>query len=987
MEDDEVSPERPVESAAQPARIVMRIIERFTPAILHRQPPCYNGDISASPPTDVLVVRPRVLRQIIDNHRNPRGWAVPHGDSYRLSHSELERIIAEEGLLLDAWGLPDPVLLIAEDGCEIRHTRHVQAHALLDSGLQDLLAVAAFCQSVGPLALEEARAVLVDDQRLFAPEDNSEVARELAATWVEWSAEERRHFFPSLDPSVMQAALGALSETDLPRAPGPDAPIPRPTAPVARAASDPERLQRRAEDARLAGNHVRAIAARARARRRELAETDEQLETDLHSLTERLETALAGPVSGEEWRRVLRPLAYAPGEGRWSPAIRLLYDLQKICAIVERPAVRLDVARWLVSRGEASLRRPLTRQVRVRVHRYLRKALDRAGVLDPSVAEPLCDALDRARIVVSSELRTRLAPRIRDCLRTGGIQPRSIVEQVAEARVADGLIDRILERDYIAFQDLRDAISQDDLKLSDISGPVELLRGDALLSADRALARELDGIYRRSPGYMRGLQRASAVAFGNAAGRAFTRYAALPFLLAFVILEALQYIVRPLAGLAGMTAPPLVTAPSVIGLSLLVALHVNSERVRANSWRAAKALYRSLRGLLIDGPRWLADRPAMKAFLQGYAAVLLRRFVVRPLLLAVPILLVSRLLGLSARTAWLVFGASALTVSLALTTPPGKRGEARLIEAGSTLWTRIRYGLFMGLINWLLRTSRRVQAAIERVAYTVDEYLRFREGDPRLALVSKLILGSAWAVLTWAFQLVIDLFVEPQINPIKHFPIVTVSHKVLLSQTTVFTAIMGTGPAAIFLTVAPGFVGFLAWELTANWRLYDSGRPARVPLARIGSHGETGPGLLVPGFHSGTIPTQYRRLRNQARGSLRQGPKEREALHHAEQALTRFFDRHFCALAAMVAPDLADLRVTAVHCGVTHLVIELNATALTRPIEVTIRQRHDALTSEVSWPHEPTAAVRRALKGALQRAGADADALVWRDWKDSWPQA
>src|SRR5207248_3731836 len=47
--------------------------------------------------------------------------------------------------------------------------------------------------------------------------------------------------------------------------------------------------------------------------------------------------------------------------------------------------------------------------------------------------------------------------------------------------------------------------------------------------------------------YLRGLQRLSAVAFGTRPGRFLTRYLALPFGGAFVVLEGLQHVVNPIS--------------------------------------------------------------------------------------------------------------------------------------------------------------------------------------------------------------------------------------------------------------------------------------------------------------------------------------------------------------------------------------------------------------------------------------------------------
>jgi hypothetical protein len=98
------------------------------------------------------------------------------------------------------------------------------------------------------------------------------------------------------------------------------------------------------------------------------------------------------------------------------------------------------------------------------------------------------------------------------------------------------LLDLIVARGFLRIGDLRDAISRNALKLSDLSGPREFRVGDPLLLADAALARRLDGVYHRGEVYLRLLQRASSLAFGTKLGRWLSRFVALPFGGAFIVL-------------------------------------------------------------------------------------------------------------------------------------------------------------------------------------------------------------------------------------------------------------------------------------------------------------------------------------------------------------------------------------------------------------------------------------------------------------------
>ena len=142
---------------------------------------------------------------------------------------------------------------------------------------------------------------------------------------------------------------------------------------------------------------------------------------------------------------------------------------------------------------------------------------------------------------------------------------------------------------------------------------------------------------------------------------------------------------------------------------------------------------------------------------------------------------------------------------------------------------------------------------------------------------AKALLGLFWAVVAYVVRFFVNLLIEPQVNPIKHFPVVTVSHKIISPGCSRCCAVaMGppmqlgqSGPIGLpgDGLLLPGVVGFLVWELKENWRLYAANR-----LANCNSHrrppGETIDRLLRPGFHSGTVPKLFARLRRAERKRL-----------------------------------------------------------------------------------------------------------------------
>src|SRR6185437_3174853 len=83
----------------------------------------------------------------------------------------------------------------------------------------------------------------------------------------------------------------------------------------------------------------------------------------------------------------------------------------------------------------------------------------------------------------------------------------------------------------------------------------------------------------------------------------------------------------------------------------------------------------------------------------------------------------------------------------------------------------------------------------------------------------------------------------------------------------------------------PGIFGFLAWELKENWRLYRANQSPTLDPVMVGSHGEQVVHLIRPGFHAGTLPKLYARIRRARGPAVRRGE---EGLHHVETAVRRF---------------------------------------------------------------------------------------------------
>jgi len=190
-------------------------------------------------------------------------------------------------------------------------------------------------------------------------------------------------------------------------------------------------------------------------------------------------------------------------------------------------------------------------------------------------------------------------------------------------------------------------------------------------------------------------------------------------------------------------------------------------------------------------------------------------------------------------------------------------------------------------------------------------------------------LALVWSLIAYLIRFCVTLLIEPQINPIKHFPVVTVSHKIILPMQPILAGHLATAMGSAYantlagaiVTGCPGIFGFLVWELKENWRLFAANRSPTLRPSIVGSHGETVIRLLRPGFHSGALPKAYAKLRKAQRrfdaGKRAAVARAHEKLHHIERDFAHFVQRDLVDLlerAGLTDPGelhVADIHVTA----------------------------------------------------------------------------
>jgi hypothetical protein len=844
---------------------------------------------------------------------------------------------------------------------------------------------------------------------------------------------------------------------------------PAPSTPLPTA--DFRRWQSQAESAAALGNCVKAALIHTRAALRaspELASEAHALaRAEIRRLATRLHTALRsdhepldseppnpnssnrdsleeGPV--DDWQAALVSLLAPAARGFWTNEGRLLYDLQKVCMERERGVFRVDLIEWARTLGARPLRRPLPLLRDALVVKHLKTA--RRRVATARVAEVDRERLMRlVRGVLSRserETRRNLRPVVTMTFNQVGLAPDNIPERVAQRKIVEELLDAIVEHSHISFANLRDAVSKNDLKLPDVASPKELIRGDRLLRADRKLDRHLDGIYRRAAVYQRWPQRISSLVFGTPLGRLMTKHAALPYGSAFLALEFLRHLTAGIVGNQAKgpdpSADPLHDLPhmegasragflfyamvAVLGTWLSLVIHRSDFR----EWNIAqlRRLWHLLRILVIEVPRRIVNSPVVRRVLESHWFSGLWNYLLRPGLTTAALCGVAYPLRLvpSQRLAFEIF----LIVNLFLNSPGGRYLTEIAGDFLVRLWHELTARVFASVLQWVIAVFQALLVWLERVVYVVDEWLLFRRGDRGGLQVFKLLGGVAWFFISYLVVFVFTLLVEPQINPIKHFPVVTVSHKLILPTGPLFvkqlTPYLGPVQAntLVWTTIwlIPGVFGFLVWELKENWRLYVANRARGLRKTAVGQHGESMARLLRPGFHSGTLAKAYTALRKAIRKSesraeaASSAPTDGsvdanwiqprwDAVRRVERAIQRFVEREWIAVleearflnGSAISVDRVDAANFRADVYIACAAFPGERICLTwEDLEGVLSGGITAEGWIVRLDGDDRETLNMALNGLFQRAGVDrvhgpigAKPLVentWQNWSNFW---
>jgi hypothetical protein len=744
----------------------------------------------------------------------------------------------------------------------------------------------------------------------------------------------------------------------------------------------------------------------------------------LDTLSERLNAALEPPAgappsapANPTWTPFLLMLAEQAATRRfllrYPVEARLLFDLQRAALAHERPERAVDLVTWALSAGKQPIVRPLpaTREVKIarNVHRALRKV--RNARIASADRKLLAKLLRWASERSEENMRVALRPKIKEALESVGLRPANVPERVARSKLIEELLDQIVERGFISLGLLRDAISRNQLKLDNLAGVGELLRGDALLQVDRRLAVSLDGVYRGGEIYLRLLQKVSSVGFGTELGRLVTLYAVLPLVSAFVILEGVSHIVGPLSEAFGYEPVPLLSLPSFVITAAVIFGLLHSAPFRAQSLRAAAAVGRGLSLVFLGAPRWILSRPSVRRFISSPITKEVTKKGLVPLVIAALLTVITPLYDQDPAVA--IGGMMALFGLFfgLMSSPLGTLFEDALFDWIGPTFQAVSRRVLPGLFRLVADTFRALIELVERVLYQVEEWLRFREGDSRRTIAPKAIIGLVWFAIAYVVRLYITLLVEPELNPLKHFPVVTVAHKLMLpfspdilhalsSALAPLGSVIGGTIAATTVFLVPSAAGFLVWELKENWKLYRASRPQAIVPVLVGHHGETMGALLIPGFHSGTLPKLYARFRRAAQredeaslakpsGLPERAPSAegsegrfREGLHAVEDAVRQFVERELLALLSRVPRwPFGVIEVSGVDPGSNRIRVQLACRRLDpQPAEIAFEEQSGLLVASVpragfidKLPEGSDGRMlfENALAGLYQLAGVD----------------
>lgn len=749
-------------------------------------------------------------------------------------------------------------------------------------------------------------------------------------------------------------------------------------------------LVRAAQKANLANDDIGAAILRTRAWRIAPAalgqRTRQEAMADINRLMGRLANALRlSSADVVDWGRDLPLLLDKADQGERPAEARLLFDLQRICTDSERSIYALDIVEFLLSAGKRPIKRPLPSLRQVRITRNLRSATRHLRLvrLHETDRQHFSVLIQAALEKMEKTVREQFGQVLTAALEDVGLEPRNPPERVALQKMVAEWLDRILSHGYLTFSDLRDTISRNQLKMPDLRDR-DFVRGDPLLRLDRRLSSLLDGVYRPGDIYMRVLEHFTSMNFGTVLGRAITLWITIPFGGAALLLQVLGLLWHLIFKTDGNTlvghihrilvGPSKVPSPAdqptdlsmhlillgALGMALMALIHI--EPLRRRCRRALRGAGRALRRVAIDLPLHIIRLSALQELIHSWQVQLLWLYVFKPALICTLIWVVLPPGLQRVQPMIAIF----LGVTVLINSRLGEAATEGMKLGITSLADLIRAGLIPGLFRLVMRVSKQIIDRVELVLFSVDDWLRFRKGDSRLSLILSTVLGTIWFPVSYLARFFIVVMIEPGFNPAKA-PVSYLAAKVLVPFWPVLTG--GAQSLlrpfmwewlAVALSVStvwllPDAFGFLFWETQENWNLFRANRRKTLVPVAIGPSGETVKALLQPGFHSGTIPRLYARLRaaeRRASGTRNWADARacRQELSEISCCIERFVSRELPAMLEQTAVWQGHpITVTRVELTVRRIIVVLSHAHFTaRPVQIEFEFRYNALIAGIT---------------------------------------
>lgn len=433
----------------------------------------------------------------------------------------------------------------------------------------------------------------------------------------------------------------------------------------------------------------------------------------------------------------------------------------------------------------------------------------------------------------------------------------------------------------------------------------------------------------------------------------------------------------------------------LVGFLLMALIHVKPFRI----WFFAQVLraLKLLRSVLIDLPQKILHLPVVQKLWRNRTFVRIRRVALTPILISVVGCRFIPWLVNGVALSWWWVSAIAVLSSLALNSRLGRDAQELTAEWVGNAWYKLRARVVMAVIDWVIDFFRMLLNFLERFLYAVDEWLRFHSDESWLSIVVKAVLGVIWSFASFLIRIYVNLLIEPTFHPVKHFPVVTVAHKMILpgliylegSMVDVLSPYLGTALARSVtwfnIFFIPGIFGFAVWELKENWRLYLANRKENLTPVPVGSHGETVARLLRPGFHSGTLPKLFRRLRRLEhqsasfkRFSTRRAARGR--LEHVETAIRSFVERDLIRLLELCPVwSGTGLRSGHIHAASNSFSVEIECSLLGETPVVLLFQEQSSWVAasihQTGWLRFASAdqlrSFQNAIEGFYRKGGID----------------